>query len=299
MDKVAPWISGTEMVRFNAFFDLRDVEDWVSRAKKNAANLPKDLSHEFAPLAADAVEVLQDNFVKHMRRVGITPRSGRMERETKVTKIEERKTPNGVEWHITVEGPDYASYLETGAVIRPKPGRKYLRIPFRGKESDEPVGGVMGPGAIDQGPNAYERTGVQIARARTFTLFKGKGGVRLKHPIFMMKEMASNNSKDEHRRYWNLILRDQGFSKAQKAAARRWLRENKAKLADTPETAERMIPLFALAPEITIPAKGWMTSAIQDYQLAISDVLADISTQYSRDEGFSFEISQIETNKAF
>ena len=270
------------MADIKVFFDLSKFDAWVKKFSQNAGRqLVEAARRDFQPVATDAVEVLQRSLVEHMRQAGLHRRIGIMEETTEVKSIREKVSKSGVQWEVEIKAPIYAMFHDKGGVIVPKPGGRALTVPIHPEKPEQ--------------AELQEKIEFLRAQKRTFILYKGKGQQPLKRPLLMYKTslVGHKKSKQEYmeERYGESTLT--ALTESERSEAKSWWKQNRERLEkDAEGGTPPMVPLFSLHSSITMPSRPWFTNAVREWQLGVSDVLSDASTEFNNDKGFSFTIKR-------
>jgi len=286
------------MPAFRIQFDTSQAKDFFEKAQKNSKSIKQAISRDFRPLLDEAVRDLHDEIVDRMRAAGLQARTGLMERQTKVTMVQERLTQDGVEWEVTVEGPVRAFAHEEGAIIRPGPGRQFIPVPFAEGEVEREAlkGWVTGEETFyeakkrkireisaDQG---IDTDGVS-EKSPTFTLFEGKGRRKLKVPIMMLRlnPVETREEKKRARRKFAAMKGRAGDTETM--TADEWMASQGKSFEDTAKT---MYPLFSMRRLVVIPKRPWLAPAVEKMHTKMSSALGSASARYTSGQGFMFNV---------
>lgn len=300
MDKVAPWISGTDMAGFYISFDSAKLDAWIERARTSASRSNSSLSKAFRGIQGEMMEDFSSNLPSFMKKVGLGQRSGRMAGETSVEIIRRTATDDGGELVVRVSGPDYIMIHETGGVITPKRSQ-YLKVPFIAKGRDPRSGSIpVGEEGTFPGLMSQQRTKPMVAGRGFFVMRKGKGGRQLKVPLLMERfpdvsgeagggEGSAQRARANYRQSVKALHREPHYKNmtgSEKEEANDYLRKQYEH--EVENAAPEAFPVASLRKQVFIPRRPWLSLAVQHFNSKMGTTVKGTKVIYGA-SGFEYD----------
>lgn len=280
MDKVAPWISGTDVAKTSIpsaktsiHLDCSSLDKLASRLRRLATKSSLDPAESLSIPLASSEETIRTAVLLIMNEAGIKMRSGTLGENLKVKILKRTGSESGIDFEVRIAAPVYAFKLDEGGAIT-KPGGRGLLVPYYDRDNpqeaedakNEDLGGDdsshFGTTKMEAAiRRAARRLGVNSELrsygASTFMLEYGKGGrkggKKLKVPMIMYRvERKSTTSLMDHAREIKR-LRRQGATEEAIAKFRE---------ADS-SGAVQMTPLFSLRRTVNLKPRPWLASVTE------------------------------------